>query len=342
MDPVLRIVTITLLLTLSCGLLLNPRRKTSHLWHWSLCFAGLAIGTSAFVADNAVTTLLTPSGFWVMPVTFFAKMTVLFVWWLGQCSFSDRFRFDFMRLSIGALWVSIIMLDMWRVQNGLEGPIDYLGIILATALMIHLVWFIVAGRPDDLRKTRRDVRLWLPAIVIAFVLADLTVDFAFGFNWRPSTMILLQNACLCALAVTLVIITLHGNFKQFAVGSNATSLEGEAVKRSHNAKRIDALMHDQKLFLVPSLRLSDLVSRLPLSEAKTRSIIHDEFGCEHFRTFLNRYRVDHAKTLMQKPEHVNEKLIGIALDSGFASLASFQRAFKREVGQAPSIWRKNI
>jgi len=35
----------------------------------------------------------------------------------------------------------------------------------------------------------------------------------------------------------------------------------------------------------------------------------------------------------------HQKQIAIAIDNGFASLSSFQRAFKRETGKTPSMWR---
>ena len=53
-----------------------------------------------------------------------------------------------------------------------------------------------------------------------------------------------------------------------------------------------------------------------------------------------------------EPEKIEQRLsrrdgfegdrISIAFDSGFASLASFQRAFKRETGKTPSTWRNQF
>ena len=101
----------------------------------------------------------------------------------------------------------------------------------------------------------------------------------------------------------------------------------------------DRIMSSEQLYLRSDLRLSDVVERLPISEAATRSLIHDEYGQGHFRSFLNQYRVKHAQALMRSPDHHASKLIAIAFDSGFASLASFQRAFKRETGLTASQWR---
>jgi len=108
---------------------------------------------------------------------------------------------------------------------------------------------------------------------------------------------------------------------------------------SGHAATLHQIMSSEQLYLRPELRLSDVVARLPLSEAATRSLIHDEFGQGHFRSFLNRYRINHAQKLLRSPDHHASKLIAIAFDSGFASLASFQRAFKRETGLTASAWR---
>jgi AraC-like DNA-binding protein len=264
------------------------------------------------------------------------------VWWLGQCSFSDRFRFDAFRLGVGVVWIGVVLLDLWRIQKGTVGPLDYLGVIIAAVLMVHLIWVLVSGRDDDLRTRRRDIRLWLPAVIIVLVFAAVIVDFTLGFSWRSFVMILTQNTVMFLLAIALALTTLHVDARQYAAGANAKLSIFAESKRSHNAQRIHRLMTEDKLFLQSNLRFSDIVDRLPISESRARALIHKEFGCEHFRTFLNRYRIEHAKSLMQDAEHVNDKLIGIAFDSGFASEASFQRAFKREIGTTPSDWRKRL
>lgn len=333
MDPVLRIVTITLLLFTALGVIRHP-----HPWRWKVCFALFAVSVSAFVTNNSGG-ILTPQGTWWLIIWFFIKMLVLFAWWLVQCSFSDRFRFDAFRLGIGVLWLGIAILSMWRVQSGLDGPADYASSILVVGLMLHLVWVLVSGREDDLRLRRRDLRLWLPAAIIGLVLIDVGVDFTLGFDWHPSTFLYAQNTVIFLLVSGLAITTTKVDANILAASSPDTLQERESDKLSQNGKRLDDMMQKEVMFLKSDLKLSDIVSRLPISEASTRKLIHTEFGCEHFRTFLNRYRIQYAISLLNDPTRCDDKLIAIALDSGFASLASFQRAFKRETGKTPSTWR---
>lgn len=334
MDPALRIVTVTLLLFTALGVIRHP-----HPWRWTVCFVLFAVSLSAFVINNSAG-VLTPQGTWWFITWFLVKMLVLFAWWLIQCSFSDGFRFDAFTLGIGAIWLGVAILSMWRVQSGLDGPVDYASSILVVSLMLHSVWVLMSGREDDLRLRRRDVRLWLPLALIGLLLIDVGVDYTLGFEWHPAAFLYAQNTAIFLLvsALAITMTKIDGNF--LASGPSEKLREREASKLSQNGQRIDDMMHKEKMFLKSDLKLSNIVTRLPISEASTRKLIHAEFGCDHFRTFINRYRIQYAVSLLSDPERCDDKLIAIAFDSGFASMASFQRAFKRETGITPSSWRK--
>lgn len=62
-------------------------------------------------------------------------------------------------------------------------------------------------------------------------------------------------------------------------------------------------------------------------------------GFDHFRSFLNHYRVMEACRLLADPRRSADKLIAIALDSGFASLPSFNRVFRATEARTPSEYR---
>jgi len=57
----------------------------------------------------------------------------------------------------------------------------------------------------------------------------------------------------------------------------------------------------------------------------------------NFRTFLATYRINHAKSLLKSSEST---IAEIAMDSGFASLNTFNRVFKDITGTTPSEYRK--
>ncbi|HEX5941377.1 MAG TPA: helix-turn-helix transcriptional regulator, partial [Anaerolineales bacterium] len=56
-------------------------------------------------------------------------------------------------------------------------------------------------------------------------------------------------------------------------------------------------------------------------------------------TYLNRYRVDQAKALLERGEL---NLTEIALETGFSSSAYFSRVFRQEVGITPRDYQRSV
>jgi AraC-like DNA-binding protein len=54
-------------------------------------------------------------------------------------------------------------------------------------------------------------------------------------------------------------------------------------------------------------------------------------------TYLNRYRVNQAKAMLEKGER---NLTEIALETGFSSSAYFSRVFRQEVGMSPRDYKR--
>ena len=332
MDIILRLVIITVLMLMVIGVLVRPNP-----WRWTLCFICTALGVSGFVLDNAVTDVLTSKS-WVTNVAIFAaKTTVLSVWLLVQCIFDEGFRFDKFRLSVAVGWIAVVIMDMWRFKMGFRGPLDYTSLIFALILMGHLIWGLIRGYEGDLRLRRRTARMWLSFLMVGFLIFELLVDVVMGTGWRPDTFIYTQNSLILFIVLALLAVTVRLDISALAP---TPPKDIPNHQESGHAATLNQIMSTEQLYLRPDLRLADVVARLPLSEAATRNLIHDEFGHGHFRSFLNQYRVIHAQELLRLPDQKSSKLIAIAFDSGFASLASFQRAFKKEVGLTASQWRQ--
>ena len=104
--------------------------------------------------------------------------------------------------------------------------------------------------------------------------------------------------------------------------------------------RLLELMEREKSFLDPEITLPKLAQALEISVAHLSRVINDLFG-RNFYEFINHYRVEDAKRRLAMPDAGREKLITVALDCGFNSLATFNRVFKELAGRTPSEYRKN-
>ncbi|MEZ4809782.1 MAG: helix-turn-helix domain-containing protein [Allomuricauda sp.] len=99
---------------------------------------------------------------------------------------------------------------------------------------------------------------------------------------------------------------------------------------------IDAQLSDQKLYL-KNIKIAELARLLEIPVNKVSRSINENCG-ESFSDLINRKRVEYAKKLLSNPKN-NDKLLAIALDSGFNNKVSFYKNFKRLVGVSPSEFR---
>jgi AraC-like DNA-binding protein len=87
--------------------------------------------------------------------------------------------------------------------------------------------------------------------------------------------------------------------------------------------------------LVPELTLTELALRLRTNSALLSKVINTGCG-QNFNDFVNTYRVQEAQRKLADPRFAHYSLVGVALESGFNSKSTFNRVFKKLLGQAPS------
>jgi AraC-like DNA-binding protein len=86
------------------------------------------------------------------------------------------------------------------------------------------------------------------------------------------------------------------------------------------------------------LTLRDLAVALGLPEYKVRKVINKELGYRNFNEFINEYRINEAALrLLAEPD---TPISNIALDVGYRTLSSFNRAFRKEKETTPTAYRE--
>ena len=95
------------------------------------------------------------------------------------------------------------------------------------------------------------------------------------------------------------------------------------------------LMTDEQPWLEPELTLTELAHRLHTHPALLSKVINAGCG-QNFNDFVNTYRVQEARRKLADGRFWHYSLVGVALESGFNSKSTFNRVFKKLLGQAPS------
>lgn len=92
------------------------------------------------------------------------------------------------------------------------------------------------------------------------------------------------------------------------------------------------MMEEQQLYLQPDIKINELAQQVGTCRTYLSNYLNQELGVS-FSDYINRQRIEYAKALMaQSP---NLALAEVAVASGFASVTSFVRNYKKFVGKAP-------
>jgi AraC-like DNA-binding protein len=114
--------------------------------------------------------------------------------------------------------------------------------------------------------------------------------------------------------------------------------EEEAEKIYGNLIRF---MKTNKPYLNPELNIYQLSDDLGLKKHHLSQVINEKSGMNFF-DFVNTFRVEEIKRNLADPAMRNFTLLGIGLESGFNSKATFNSAFKKFTGLTPSDFQKTV
>ncbi|WP_439130219.1 helix-turn-helix domain-containing protein [Polaribacter sp.] len=105
--------------------------------------------------------------------------------------------------------------------------------------------------------------------------------------------------------------------------------------------KILQLIYDEKVYKNPKLSLSDVAKLLETNTKTISSSINSGFEM-NFNDFINHYRIEAVKEKLKNGEHKTSTLLGIALECGFNSKATFNRAFKKSTGISPKDYIQKL
>ena len=104
-------------------------------------------------------------------------------------------------------------------------------------------------------------------------------------------------------------------------------------------ERIHTVMETERLYTQPGLTIGMLAANVSMQEYRLRRLINQKLHYRNFNQYLNQYRIAEAARRLQDPAETQVAISTIALDVGYASLSSFNKAFKELHGVTPSIFR---
>jgi len=267
-------------------------------------------------------------------------MTPFWAWWFARLLF-DRATGRRLLVMIGLYFIGC-----WSMAHFAPGlhRAGFVAIHVGSLVLVgDLVYTALSGRGDDLIEQRRVLRLLIPLMVGMQAGGILLYELLFGFG-DGTGWIEIGNA-----ALILVVVLATGTGLLFAEPELlAPRPERDVPEPARPAlSPQEQVLHDRLMAAIasgyhntPGLTIDALADHLGSAEHRLRALINRRLGYRNFSTFLNHHRIADAKTVLADRARVDTPILTLAMDLGYNSLATFNRAFRAETGTTPSDFRR--
>ncbi|MEL7108215.1 MAG: helix-turn-helix transcriptional regulator [Pseudomonadota bacterium] len=342
-DVTFRFATITILLMIAALSL----RDSRHLLQGRLA-AALCISLASMLAHTLPAALERPFA-WQATAWLLHTVNITMLWLFGLSLMIDGFKIRPIHWAMVIGHVAILGVLQAALMTNTPLPEFWLVVVnrgIQLGVLAHLFWTAIKDYRDDLVEGRRRTRVWfmLAGSVAALVIVggETAQYFATGAAPDPEWFKIARVLIIFPITLFAVHWFLRLQPEQFLFESVQPTVvpEPEIAPKDHATHtRLVAAMEDQRLYREQGLGIGDLAAKLNVPEHQLRALINKGLGYRNFAAFLNQYRLAEAKAALADPEQARTPILTIAMDVGYASLATFNRAFKSEEGTTPSAFR---
>ena len=242
---------------------------------------------------------------------------------------------EFASLSGLTFWQAMIHVAV-RIVFALQVPLVlYFGFRRITAYNA-----VVETNYSDIEGKRI---VWVKTLLVLFAVTSL-VSFVFNLIGRQRFIDEAVPLAIPAVLFSMLLLLIGhvGLNQRFSVQDIEAEvfLESEPIPEdcaySELLEKIRKLMSEEKLYLYPNLKVSDLARLLNSNRNYIYNAINVEMGIS-FSDYINSQRIDYASQLLE----ANPKLSinDVMFKSGFTSTSAFYRNFKKFKGITPTARR---
>lgn len=213
--------------------------------------------------------------------------------------------------------------------------------------IIYLIWLIYLILSAMVIRTtlanffKKSIRLSAMEVwIISIYLGNLLIWIAYNTVSYTSYIVgALSFSFIFYLLILLLIFTRKkdpGFLNKHVKYGNKKIEETEASQLN---AQLNALMKSEQLYKDANLKLSDVAKKLNILPHYLSQFINDNLE-KNFTIYLNEFRIEKAKELIQSDTHL--KLESIGYECGFNSKSTFYTAFKKIAGTTPAKFKDGL
>lgn len=285
------------------------------------------------------------------------------IWWIGQIAgsslpgvfwlvslsvFGDHVILKRWQYGVASLTLAIPLLaTFFEIASGIRlvdhaqifGLVKYGAMLLELVLIVHALVIALQHWRDDLVQERRYIRGGVITLSALYIFLVIVIEQIFKIDWPMlSVMKALFMACLITSINFFLFQLRESSLFETVAEPSETPVKEKAA--SPELARIVAAMEGEKLYQKEGLTIAGFARHLSIHEYKLRHLINGEMNYRNFNDFLNHYRIQEVTQKLSSEEFASVPVLTFALESGFRSLSSFNKAFKTKHGVTPTEYRK--
>jgi AraC-like DNA-binding protein len=282
-----------------------------------------------------------PPLFWLFTLTFFQSTST----WKG---ISPTYRI---------LFFSCIALNFAACMqhNGNSNPVVtdlyYIGFVLKNLFVVMALFEVIRNWRSDLVECRRKFRLGIIGTVGLFLLFAITTEFIYAAQTIPRHISFINISMIAFLSILKAYWILIANPTALleAIDSVPAELSEKLPKRDETISVADQAwlntlvncMVNEGYYRNNELTIRSLSDHINIPEHHLRRLINQHLGFRNFNEYLNKFRIEEASLRLSDPNQARLPITTIAIESGYGSLTTFNKAFKALMEMTPSEYRKS-
>jgi AraC-like DNA-binding protein len=247
-------------------------------------------------------------------------------------------------LVLFAMWL-ITLFYVFLILNG-RSLLHDVNHGVGIAVLLWAIYLCLFEYMDDLDNRRRNTRLLMVAFCCFYMVGLVSFEFVYQ-NIRDTSIFGLTNAFIIFLLVNVIsskLISPESQVINSVINPQNTYEPLPAKNRSRETieslqlTALNKLMIDG-VFLQQELTIGKLSTMLTLPPHQLRQLINQQLGFSNFSHYLNSYRIPWVCEQLQDVSKKHLPILTLALESGYGSIAPFNRAFKAKTGKTPKQYR---
>ena len=318
------------------------------LWRYRALYAGRMLAVLILcLVGYLLAPLLWESGLPVRYVVLLLADSVPLVFlWFALAVFEEHQRPPPWTIVLGLAYVALslvrVELDPGPANQWLAQGLFFIPQLVKLALLMGALGVVGRHWRSDLVQQRRVLRGVLLPITCAYMVIVVLTELWLGETAAPLWLEALHSLGVALLTLVFTATFLGMDEREWLPREprDADARVSLGAAERAELETLQQAMDTERLYRDMALTIRSLSDTLGVPEHRLRQLINGALGYRNFNDYLNRYRVAETAARLRDPANGRLPILTIAMDAGYRSMTTFNKAFKLIEGMTPREYRQ--